>query len=477
MQMDEDFGALEEVLNAQQEHASQFGGGSESFMKEVYGLIGEEALLMRFVGGVGEPHKIPYHTLSPHGGNQYGERFICLGAGCPACVKASIKGEKRVSKVSLWAAFTVYSCRPMFLIPTQKQDGTTYNKREPFRRNTDGYAIMKLDGGGTAFYPNGVHPHVGKFNWEEEGIRVWKGSMSSKVQNAARIAALIADLKTRCRCDKSTGAGMSMAKARVQVHSTTCGNCGNPVAAAVVGQTIVCASCGSGGKHDEHLVCTAQCGNPQRASLRDCYVQVKRIGNDNKTVYEFTALPFSQPEQHHMEHLYRQENNVWVPNGLPLAEIYKSNEKALRDAMAARGLVDVAMAQVPGTMPGTMSGGFPPQGGMQPGVNPFSGAGGQPGGFPGGMPGSPPPMSGGPGGAPKPNFPTFQGSAPAPTPSPGGPFGGGPPQPSGPAPSFSGGPPAPSVGGPPPAPTPSTPQGGPPAPTPGSLPKLTFKGL
>ena len=371
----DDFGALQDVLEAQEQAQLNATGGGDTYTHEVYGLIPDEVIIIRFVGGAGEPHKMHFHTLSPMGGNQFGDRHLCLGPGCIGCQRA-VKGEQRITRASLWVAFSVYSTRPMWLIPTMKQDKTgTFNKREPLRRNSDGYPIQYVKGSpGSVFYPNHQHPLAGH-QFEDEGIKVWKGSAAPKAANAASIMSLIADLKTRCQCGKISGGGMSTAPARVQPHSYTCGQCGQPCGAPVQGQSMVCMACHQTMTPDEHLVCTANCGQPARASLRNCYVVVKRTGIETKTAYSFTAMPFSQPEQAHAAKLYRQENNVWVPNSLPLAEIYKPNEAMLRQAMVARGIIDAnAQIQVPSTLPGAMPGmGLP--GAVSPAqLNPFAAA-------------------------------------------------------------------------------------------------------
>ncbi len=383
----DDFGALQEVLTAQEEHQASYGN-DDTYQKEVYGLIPDEVIVVRFVGGAGEPYKLSYHTLAGLNGSEFGDKHLCLGPGCIGCQKA-IKGEKRISQASLWVAFTVLSCRPMWLIPTAKQDGTgMFNKREPLRRNSDGLPIWfqkspnKKGEGQTMFYPNHQHPMQGH-QWEEEGIRVWKGSTSPKVQNGSRIMAMIADLKTRCICGKTAGSGMNTSPARVQAFQHACSNCGKQCAAPVQGQTIVCMHCHVSMQPEEQLVCTAGCSTPARASLRHCYVQIKRVGAGNKTTYDFTVLPFSNPEAGHVPLLYRQENGAWVPNALPLGEIYKPNEAALRQAMIARGLLDHnPTTQVPGGVPGMLPGGMagmpanpfgPAPGQAAPPPNPFAG--------------------------------------------------------------------------------------------------------
>ena len=262
-----------------------------TYQREVWSLIPDESIVVRFVGGPAEPHIFSQHGFSrlPNKGFEKG---ICSRPDeCVLCMAASVPGEKRVKRASPYAAFTVYSTRKMQLIPFQREDGSTGNRTQPIRVNEAGEYITK-DTSGRTVVVNAPDPQD---SLADEGLKIWCGSLHPKAANADQILALDTQLQKVCQCGKRVGTGLNARPA--EIH-----------------------------EHDGVLVCTADCGNPKRGSLTACYVQITRRGQGTDTTYHFRPLPFSEPNEEH------------VLESLPLAEVYKADPADQAQKLEERGI-------------------------------------------------------------------------------------------------------------------------------------------
>ncbi len=261
------------------------------YQREVWSLIPDESITVRFVGGPTEPHIFQQHGFARHATRGF-EKGICTRPQeCVLCMAASVPGEKRVKRASPYAAFTVYSTRKMRLVPFTRNDGTQGTRREPVRVNEAGEYIVKGTDGRTVVVTD--LDMSGSF--EDEGLKVWCGSLHPKAANADQILALDTQLQKVCQCGSKVGSGLSARPA--EIHD-----------------------------HDGVLVCTADCGNPRRGSLTSCYVQITRRGQGTDTTYHFRPLPFSEANAEH------------TLESLDLRDIYKADLDANQEMLEARGI-------------------------------------------------------------------------------------------------------------------------------------------
>ena len=134
---------------------------------------------------------------------------------------------------------------------------------------------------------------------EDEGIKIWCGSLHPKAANADQILALDMQLQKVCQCGGKVGTGLGARPAEIVEKYP-----------------------GEGGP----IECTADCGNPRRGSLTSCYVQITRRGQGTDTTYHVQPLPFSEPNADHS----------MAP--MDLAEIYKADLNANVEMLEARGI-------------------------------------------------------------------------------------------------------------------------------------------
>tara|TARA_Y100000593_G_C4293694_1_gene329515 strand:+ start:684 stop:1703 length:1020 start_codon:yes stop_codon:yes gene_type:complete len=289
-----------------------------TWMQEIWALIPDESVIVRFVGGPAEPYIFHQHGFARHPERGF-EKGICLGGNaCPMCSAAAVPGERRVKRATPYAAFSIYSTRKMLKIPTETQDGKTYNKKEPLRVNSDGEHIYKLNGN-VSIHQGGVDPRANQYETEDEGTKIWCGSLHPKANNADKLLALDMRLQKLCQCGSTVGEGMSARPAGITVEGHSCEECGENLnySSDSVGDA-VCSSCGHVGVPNEALSCTANCGSPKRGGLTHCYVRVTRRGAGTDTTYDFTPLPFSSSE-HPLEQ--KDLKTIYAPNGESVNEM------------------------------------------------------------------------------------------------------------------------------------------------------------
>ena len=141
-----------------------------TFMHELWALIPDESVIVRFVGGEGEPYIFNQHGFSRHPERGYEKGICARPQACTLCQAAAVRGEKRVKKASAYAAFSVYSTRKMVKVPFTRDDGSTGFRRQPVRCNVDGQHIFKNSSGQTHMFEGGVDPKVSQYETEDEGV-------------------------------------------------------------------------------------------------------------------------------------------------------------------------------------------------------------------------------------------------------------------------------------------------------------------
>jgi hypothetical protein len=263
------------------------------YQHEVWSMIPDETIILRFVGGESEPHIFHQHGFARHPHRGFEKGICAKPEACELCVASSMPGEKRVKRASPYSAFTVYSTRKMLLTPVQRDDGSTVHRREPLRVDQAGTFITKCKNTGLTITCD--DNRMNELQLEDEGLRVWCGSLHPKAANADQLLALDMQLQKVCQCGQRVGTGLGARPAEVHVEG-------------------------------DEATCTANCGNPRRGSLTSCYVQVTRRGQGTDTTYQFTPLPFSDPSPEH------------ELNPLPLPEIYKPDTDVNREMLDARGI-------------------------------------------------------------------------------------------------------------------------------------------
>ena len=292
------FGNITAARNAQSDGRDQRSTKIPIYRQEVWSLIPDESIIVRFVGGPSEPHIFHQHGFARHPSRGF-EKGICAKPGdCVLCQASSVPGEKRVKRASPYAAFTVYSTRKMRLIPVTRNDGTSAYRREPIRVNAQNELIDKIDGKTRLLSPMEVETRLSSES-EDEGIKIWCGSLHPKAANADQILALDMQLQKVCQCGGKVGTGLGARPAEIVEKYP-----------------------GEGGP----IECTADCGNPRRGSLTSCYVQITRRGQGTDTTYHFQPLPLSEPNAEHS----------MAP--MDLAEIYKADLNANVEMLEARGI-------------------------------------------------------------------------------------------------------------------------------------------
>jgi hypothetical protein len=321
------FGNISEARRVAQSSQANKPRVTPTFVHEIWALIPDEVVVVRFVGGPSEPYIFHQHGFARHPERGF-EKGICLRpADCPMCAAASVPGEKRIKRATPYAGFTIYSTRKMLKIPHTKEDGTQYFKREPVRCNLDGQHIKKAPGANqpTTIVAKGVDPRVSQYESEDEGLKVWCGSLHPKANNADKLLALDMRLQKLCQCGETTGEGLSARPAEIILKGHACEECGDSINhyEAGAGNT-TCRGCGHVGIPNEIVDCAADCGNPKRGGLIECYVRISRRGAGTDTVYDFNPLPFSRPE-HPLE-------------CKELKSIYASNLETANEMLSARGI-------------------------------------------------------------------------------------------------------------------------------------------
>ena len=301
-----------------------------TWMHEIWALIPDESVIVRFVGGPSEPFIFHQHGFARHPDRGF-EKGICVGQDCPMCAASGVPREKRVKRKSPYAAFTVYSTRKMLKIPAQSNDGKQYFKREPIRVNSEGQHIHKA-AGITPVYQGGVDPRSTQYEVEDEGAKVWCGSLHPKANNADKLLALDMRLQKLCQCGGTTGEGLSARPAVVNVSGYSCEECGDEVSSSDGFTDVVCSSCGHVAKPEESLECSAPCANPRRGGLTHCYVRITRRGSGTDTTYDFTPLPFSNAEHE----LTNKDLKV----------IYAGSHEAALEMLNSRGIVPGSSASL-----------------------------------------------------------------------------------------------------------------------------------
>ena len=261
------------------------------YQQEVWSLIPDESIVVRFVGGPAEPHIFSQHGFSRLPNKGFEKGICSRPEDCILCAAASVPGEKRVKRSSPYAAFTVYSTRQMQMIPWQRDDGSSGHRTQPVRVNEAGEYITKDTSGRTVVVTNPSLEHP----VQDEGLKIWCGSLHPKAANADQILALDTQLQKVCQCATRVGTGLNARPA--EIH-----------------------------EHDGVLVCTADCGNPKRGSLTACYVQITRRGQGTDTTYTFRPLPFSEPNEEH------------TLECLNLAEVYKPDPQDQAAKLEERGI-------------------------------------------------------------------------------------------------------------------------------------------
>ena len=379
--MSDDFGNLDAAVAAQQAMQQQWAGSDFDAYRHELRLIANECAVVRPVGGPTEPHSYNVHALSPIPGREFGDKVVCLGPNLICCQKAAQERQakgSRIKQLSGMAAMTVYSARIVFLVPQQGQSGQTYIRQEPYRVDAQNRPIYKdPNTKQTLLYPNGQHPlATGQYQWQEEGLKAWSGSTGEKAQNMARIFALAGEFRNRCKCGRTMGSVGITSAAVIRLQALSCANCGAQFPAPDPNAkitSIMCTTCGHNGRPEEVLACTASCGNPQRASLAACYLRIGRVGADKSTAYTFEPLPFSEPDPRHAAGLKKADGS---PNCLDLAKLYAPSQRAMMEALAARGFsAGAEMVHPGGPAPMTPGQGFFAPG-AQGGPSPFVAPGG-----------------------------------------------------------------------------------------------------
>ena len=296
-----------------------------SFMHELWTLIPGESVIVRFVGGEGEPYIFNQHGFSRHPDRGFEKGICAKPEACSLCQAASAIGEKRVKKASPYAAFSVYSPRKMMKVPFTRDDGSSGFKRSPVRCDIEGCHIYKNTNGQTVSFEGGVDPKSSQYELEDEGVKVWCGSLHPKASNADQIIGLDMQLQKLCKCRNTVGAGLSSRPAETTTAGYECKSCGESSAYNPnVGGQVTCQECGYVGVPQEVVDCTANCDNPTRGGLTQCYVRITRRGAGTDTTYDFTPLPFSEPE-HEL-------------GTKALKDIYASDPESSLEMLRARGI-------------------------------------------------------------------------------------------------------------------------------------------
>ncbi len=283
---------------AETSQSSNRFGSIPTYKHELWSLVDNESVVVRFVGGNAEPHIFHQHGFARHPDRGF-EKGVCLRPEhCPMCEAAAVIGEKRVKRATPYAAFTVYSTRQMLKIPAQGQDGKEYFKKEPLRTDVEGRHIYKVRGSQqTTVHQNGVDARAERYEAEDEGLKVWCGSLHPKANNADKLLALDMRLQGLCQCAQVTGSGLSTSSATVSVSGYQCEECGENVGYdPVQSGSATCRECGHVGVPTESVSCSAGCAAPKRGGLTKCYVRITRRGTGTDTRYDFQPLPFSLPE-------------------------------------------------------------------------------------------------------------------------------------------------------------------------------------
>ena len=287
-----------------------------------------ETVIGRLVGGENEPHDYEQH------GNATQESVICNRAGgghCPACVgSAAIRMRDRKSTIiksaSARAAFTFLSTRVIFT----RQNG---ERKERITRvvNADGWPLHVRRGQGgddtiVTPYPTENHEFDGILPWEYEGLVVLDLSNTEKNPQTKMLLDLDATLSERCQCGQPVGSGPGRRPARVIVAGLACVKCGTRVSGGDAAAVLVCPSCRHAGMPAEVLGCEANCGNPMRGGLGQCYISITRSGTKLNTTLKFEALPPSDLTEEHAALLL---NSDGTRKSLDLQKIYAPKEGAL----------------------------------------------------------------------------------------------------------------------------------------------------
>lgn len=384
-------GGFGNAAGAEQEQQKSEAGRSEAFLYEVWPLYPNEVMTARFYGGKGEPYTFSKHGFSRGSTGGY-PSAICARAEhgiCEACGPANRRGEKRVKRASPVAAFKLFSTRIVMKLPEQKADGTIGVKREVIHVDENGQHLQKIQvqqpNGQkvTTFgvYPGGKHPHAdalaaGQIEWEYEGPRIWRGSLSPIANNATEILLLDKKLSRRCKCGQVAGQAHEKAPAVIITTGNLCTNCGNAVAynedSRERNEATTCPACHTAMRPKEVLGCSANCGNPTRGSLPDCYVRISRKGESTETRYSFEPMPFSQISDIHMGAMFPPDEKTGQPTtpSFDYKVIYKANPEEIRALLMERGIMPQG-----GNAFGGAQGGFPQQNMQQQGFGP---QGGQP---------------------------------------------------------------------------------------------------
>lgn len=360
------FGNLKKAKWAQEQQASQFGGSSEFFYK--CRLIDRECVVGRFVEGPDEPFVFHLHGMSPDpmtGNSEKGicaegrlddpntRCYLCLGAAAERAEARKTKNNRgRVKMRSPNASFLFFSTRKIARVPmvdqqgnpVLRQDGTQRMEYHPIRQDSAGQHIFAEGQPGqiktTKVHPGGVDPITQRpdVKIEEEGLKLWTGSLHERANNAARIVEMIQRLEGRCVCGGRAGSGASVEQARAYIKGAACEECGGALQGWNEGMgAIVCPHCGQRMEPDAEYACTAGCPNPRPASLGSCYVQVVRSGASTDTSYSFNELPFDDWEPAHKDIVFPIVDGKRTRAEIDRGELYKPDLTWQQQALQKRG--------------------------------------------------------------------------------------------------------------------------------------------
>ena len=321
------FGNRQRVDDARK-RGSDFAGSD--LWKYKLRLEDGETVIGRLVGGEDEPHDYEQH------GNATQEPVICNRGGgghCPACVaSAAMRMRDRKSTIikgaSARAAFTFLSTRVFFT----RQNG---DKKEKINRvvNADGWPmqVRKVGSGEDAVttvqcYPTESHEFDGVLPWEYEGLVVLDLSNTEKMPQTKTMLDLDATLAERCQCCTPVGTGPGRRPARIVRAGLACASCNVKVNGGDPTAVLVCPSCRHAGEPVELIGCEANCGNPARGGLGQCYIKVTRTGTRLNTTLSFEALPASELTE---EHALLLVNSDGTRKSLDLKTIYAPKEGAI----------------------------------------------------------------------------------------------------------------------------------------------------
>lgn len=364
------FGALAQLQQIQAAQAASRGGGTKGAFGDLYRyeakLFAGEKMCSRFLGGRNEPYQFFMHSLSeledgfekepcaiPVDAGQNMPRCLCCEASAEAWAANKGKGKaerppQKVGQRSHNAAFTIFSCREVLLIPKKRQDGTEYILRDPVHVNEQGHHLERRKQGEGQYAKwvvvvcdGGMRRDYHQYPRELEGLKMWIGGVHPKGNNVHNLITEEGKLRRRCQCGRTFGSGFNASVAEIFTQGYSCCECGEAAAYDPnSGTTFVCQACGESGKPDEALGCTANCGAPRRMGLDQCYVDIIRHGaGKDETSYSFIPRAPSAPDPTHKEAMYELKNGVWSGRYFDYKSFFTGDLNRQYHALQKRGVV------------------------------------------------------------------------------------------------------------------------------------------